>query len=101
MTNLILGQAYNYNFEQLAPFVLSLRRTGYTGEVVLFVNKVDDDTQKRLREHGVEVRPFHDCGPEVRISAYIVWPKIRWLGHLPLPFALKKAILRPIVNIPW
>jgi hypothetical protein len=37
----------------------------------------------------------------VRNSAYIAWPYLRWLRHLPVPFALKKAILRPIVNVPW
>jgi hypothetical protein len=101
MTNLILGQAYNYTFEQLAPFVISLRQTGYTGDVVLFVNRVDEETKRQLRAHEIQLREFHYRGPEVRNSAYVVWPYLRWLRHLPVPFALKKAILRPIVNVPW
>jgi hypothetical protein len=101
MTNLILGQAYNYTFEQLAPFVVSLRQSGYTGDVVLFVNRVDEETKRQLRTHGIELREFHYRGPEVRNSAYVAWPYVRWLGHLPVPFALKKSILRPIVNVPW
>lgn len=101
MTNLILGQAYNYTFEQLTPFVSSLRQTGFAGDVVLFVNRVDEETKRQLKAHGIQLREFHYRGPEVRNSAYIAWPYLRWLRHLPVPFALKKAILRPIVNVPW
>ncbi|MDR3400923.1 MAG: hypothetical protein P4L99_00365 [Chthoniobacter sp.] len=101
MTNLILGQAYNYTFEQLAPFVISLRQTGYAGEVVLFVNRVDEETKRQLSAHQIQLREFHYRGPEVRNSAYVAWPYLRWLRHLPVPFAVKKAILRPLVNVPW
>jgi hypothetical protein len=101
MKNVILGQAYNYDFEQLAPFVVSLRRTAFSGDVVLFVNRISEDCRRRLADHGVQIREFHYRGHEVRNSAYVAWPWVRWVHRLPVPFALKKAILRPVVNVPW
>lgn len=101
MKNLILAQAYNYDFAQLAPFIVSLRQTNFDGDVVMFSNRLSEDTKSRLKDHGIRVQEFHYRGHEVRNSAYIVWPWLRWLRYCPIPFPIKKAILRPIVNIPW
>lgn len=41
MADLVLGAAYDYSEEQLAPFVTSLRATGYTGRIALVVREAD------------------------------------------------------------
>jgi hypothetical protein len=35
---LVIGQAINYNFANIEPWLVSLRRTGYEGKIVLLVN---------------------------------------------------------------
>lgn len=56
--DLVLGLARRYKAAQLAPFVLSLRETGYRGRIVFLVAELDDATESFLRAHGVELVPF-------------------------------------------
>jgi hypothetical protein len=56
--NLILGLAENLRWEQLRPFVESLARTSFAGELHLFAGGTDALTAERLRGHGVFVHPY-------------------------------------------
>ena len=56
--NLILGMAEDLEWEVLRPFVLSLRRTSFAGEVRLLTAGADESTLQLLRDHGVAVDPF-------------------------------------------
>lgn len=56
--NLILGLAEGFDWEQLRPFVDSLARTSFDGEVHLFVGGTDKQTVATLRERGVLVHPY-------------------------------------------
>ena len=38
MKNAIIGFAFNYSNEQIAPFLQSLNRTGFTGDLILYIN---------------------------------------------------------------
>jgi hypothetical protein len=38
MKNAIIGFAFNYSNEQIAPFLKSLNRTGFTGDLILYIN---------------------------------------------------------------
>jgi hypothetical protein len=58
MKNLVMGLVKGYSFEQLRPFVASLRETGYDGDVCLFYADTDERTLAALREYGVELVPF-------------------------------------------
>lgn len=51
---LIMGTAINYAEPALAPFVTSLRRSGYAGKVVFFIQNLSDDTKRFLHFNGVE-----------------------------------------------
>lgn len=57
-TNLILGLSENLRWDQLRPFVDSLARTPFSGEVHLFVTRTSDRTMATLREKGVTVHPY-------------------------------------------
>jgi hypothetical protein len=57
-TNLVLGLSENLRWDQLRPFVDSLTRTSFSGEVHLFVARTSDETIGRLRERGVIVHPY-------------------------------------------
>ena len=58
MKNLVMGLVKGYSFEQLRPFVASLRETGYDGDVCLFYADTDERTLAALSEYGVELVPF-------------------------------------------
>jgi len=47
------------NFDRLAPFVLSLKRSGFHGSTVIFVSCMDAESVKKLQSSGVCVVPFH------------------------------------------
>ena len=56
--NLILGMVENMEWAELRPFVHSLKQTGFTGEIRLFVAGIDPSTFRRLRREGVHVHDF-------------------------------------------
>jgi hypothetical protein len=58
MKNLVMGLVKGYSFEQLRPFVASLRATGYSGDICLFYSDLDRRTVDSLREYGAELVPF-------------------------------------------
>lgn len=51
---LIMGTAINYDERALTPFVTSLRRSGYAGRVVFFVQNLSDGTKQFLYSNGIE-----------------------------------------------
>lgn len=55
--NLVIGFAVGYDKHQLAPFVLSLKETGFAGDIVLFVSETPPDTIAWLAAQGVQVEP--------------------------------------------
>lgn len=63
MANLILGHCARVQPRHLEPFLASLRRTTFAGEVCLFVEDVVADTVAHLRAHGVTVCRAASSGP--------------------------------------
>lgn len=56
--NLVMGLVKGYTFEQIYPFVASLRGTDYAGHICLFYSDLDASTVNSLREFDVELVPF-------------------------------------------
>ncbi len=57
---LILGMASGYDHGQVRPFVTSLERTGFKGDLVLFVSKISGETAAFLRGHGARLVRVED-----------------------------------------
>lgn len=55
---LVMGLAAHYGAAELAPFVLSLRQSGYAGDVALLTYGCSTDTAEFLRDHRVRMIPF-------------------------------------------
>ncbi len=53
--NLVVGTATNYGKREIAPFVTSLRRTGFNGDIILFVTEVDPPAKQFLAEQRVRL----------------------------------------------
>jgi hypothetical protein len=51
--NLVIGYCARQSFNQLAPFIASLRRTTFTGDVCLVIEDLAGETVDRLRAQGV------------------------------------------------
>lgn len=58
MKNLVMGLVKGYRYEQIRPFVASLRNAGYSGEICLFYSDLDERTLRLLRDHEVDLVPF-------------------------------------------
>lgn len=58
LKNLVIGLVKNYNFEQIRPFVASLRATGYADDVCLLYSDIDHESVQALRQYNVRLVPF-------------------------------------------
>lgn len=58
--NLVLGFVKTYEFEQIKPFVVSLKNTGYQGDICLVYSDLSKRTTDLLQEHGVQLYPFKE-----------------------------------------
>jgi hypothetical protein len=56
--DLVLGAVYGYSFEQLRPFIVSLQRTAFNGDLVLLWKQLSSYTRDALRDHGVKLVPL-------------------------------------------
>ncbi|MDB5642191.1 MAG: hypothetical protein JWN07_1508 [Hyphomicrobiales bacterium] len=74
---LVLGLVANYDAEQIAPFVMSLRATGYDGDVVLLTSDLKSDARVLLAQTGVETVAFDPA----RHAPYHI-QNARWFVYL-------------------
>lgn len=65
MKNVIIGAIKNYKWKDVEPFVISLKKTGYTGDIIFFANNNDEETIQTLEGHGVTLIPFEEKYPYV------------------------------------
>jgi hypothetical protein len=54
----ILGIAKGHSAQELRPFVVSLRKTGYAGDVSLFVDNLSPEALDLLHEHRITLHAF-------------------------------------------
>jgi hypothetical protein len=82
---IILGIVKNYGIPDLSPFIYSLKRTGYTGDVCLFVDGMSPETLEFLYGHGVILQSLP--------TRYFVQSRrhlIRWVANF-VPAKLRPA----------
>ena len=63
--NLVLGAAAGYSWDDIKPFVLSLRASGYTGDLVLFRGRGNPWPGAVTDDYGVKVELFDEPYPYV------------------------------------
>jgi hypothetical protein len=95
--NLVMGAVRGYNFEQLRPFVVSLKRTSFDGDLVLLWNHLSPETLAALRDCGVKLVHFEYRGSGSLNSWSRFWPLlsvvVRLLNGSPFARTILKAIL--------
>ena len=53
--SLILAAATGYSWPQMAPFVQSLRKTGYAGDVLLLTARLPTETRARVEAANIQL----------------------------------------------
>lgn len=93
--NLVLTTAWGYRWAELEPFVSSLRRTGYSGEIVFFVRSLSAGTRKKLAQAGVRCIDFDLTAPYLDAYPFDL-PRVteKPLPLLTLRFFLYQSFLR-------
>ena len=56
--DVIFTLLYRIRFEAVAPFIFSLKRAGYNGDIVAFATLMDEEVVAQLRSHRVTGVPF-------------------------------------------
>jgi len=77
MKDLILATSFGYTYEQLYPFLRSLKDTGFDGDIVFFVGSTSIATTNRLRNEGVKLIPFFypfKKAHKMRNPLHRLWP---------------------------
>jgi hypothetical protein len=97
--DLILALLHGRNFEVVAPFVLSLRRTGYRGRLVMFTSRVGAGTEAQLRREGVEVVPFRFSGRKERQPLARLWRLWRWYFASGASPAAKARLAHRVLHV--
>jgi hypothetical protein len=89
----VLGYIHEYRWGTIAPFVNSLRDTGYSGEICLFASGIDGETQTTIQTKGVKIldSPF-------RKSPFRNWMAKRWEVLKTAPFFIRRRILKSILE---
>ncbi|MDM5316175.1 hypothetical protein QUF49_09235 [Fictibacillus sp. b24] len=64
--NLILAVVTDYDWDKMGVFFLSLEQTGYTGEVTLFIENINQETQEMIKKLNIAVNliPIQRVGLE-------------------------------------
>ena len=90
--DVVLGAVRGLEYARMHPFLESLRRTAFAGEISLFTSGVSARTDAELRERGVLVHPFRE--PYLRATRgrrlYFYDDRISRL-HPLLPLAARAA----------
>jgi hypothetical protein len=97
--NVILTTLHRANFAHVAPLVLSLKRTGYTGQLVVFASAVNDETCAKLRELGATIVPFHFPGKRDRQRLARLWPLWRWYFSIRASQAAKEKLAHRVFHV--
>jgi hypothetical protein len=61
--NLVISQAAGYTFDQVEPFLRSLKQTGFDGSVVFFILESDKILRQRLERSGIVVVVYRNDYP--------------------------------------
>lgn len=72
--NLILSATHDMGYRELAPFLESLRATGSTAKVHLFMSGVDARSAKRIEAMGISIKRFHYLHFRRRRPLALLWP---------------------------
>src|SRR5580700_3251925 len=73
--DLILTALQSVGFDYIAPFIISLKRTGFQGQLVFFASGLKSETIRQIQDHGATVVTFPYVSKRFREAFFWpVWP---------------------------
>lgn len=87
------------DFNYIAPFVLSLKKSGFRGSTVIFASHVDRTTIEQLHDCGVVVVPFRFSGKRCRQHLSRPWPLWRWFFSTRAPRSSKIWLAHAVFHL--
>jgi hypothetical protein len=97
--NLVLGAVRGYNYERLRPFVVSLKRTAFNGDLVLLWNSLSPETLADLKAQGVKLVHFSYRGSGALNSWSRFWPWLAPIVRIGNGSAWARKILKSILPL--
>lgn len=95
--NLVIGIIRGYSYDKIEPFVASLKKTNFNGELCLLTNNVPSETISELKKQGVRCEEISYRGGNLN-SWCRFWPGIKPVAPF-LPKFLLRAILKKILPL--
>jgi hypothetical protein len=56
--NIVLAAASGYQFAQIKPFIVTLKKSGFKGDLCLFISQADTDLLNNVKQLDVKLIPF-------------------------------------------
>lgn len=82
--NLILGLVKGYTFDKVKPFLISLKKTGFQGDVCFFVADLTPETISAIQEYGVKLQSFKEWYLKIPLlkQGKLIWKKFYFYNRL-------------------
>ncbi len=97
--DLILTTLHRMPFRSIVPFVRSLKKTGYRGQVVAFVSDLDQESLFQMRQHGIRLIRFRFIGRHVYQPLSRPWGLLRRLFASNLPKTAKERLAHMVFHL--
>jgi hypothetical protein len=97
--DLVMTFIHRADFNYIAPFVLSLKKSGFRGSTVMFASHLDKRSIEQLRDSGVRVVPFHFSGEKSRQPLSRPWPIWRWFFSTGAPRWAKIRLAHAVFHL--
>jgi hypothetical protein len=94
VTDAVWGYVHGYRWADVAGFVRSLRRTGFTGEILFFCSGVAEEELEQFRRAGVRVEPSPYRHRRIKKRWAKAWPLLR-----RLPAGARRGALARIAQV--
>ena len=105
--NVILTTVQGVDFDYVAPFLFSLKHTGYRGRIIVFASAMKDGAISKMEANGATVIPFPFLSKRLReIFFWPAWPLWRrlfavipftglkeYLAHAALPLFYRRHLI--------
>lgn len=99
--DLVLTVLHRGDFDYIAPFVLSLKRSGFRGSTVVFTSNVDTTSVEQLRRWGASVVAFRFSGQGSRQHLSRPWPLWRWFFSTGAPRSAKIWLAHAVFHLTY
>jgi len=97
--NLILTLVEKLTFSDIEPFFVSLRQTGYDGDLVVFASRLSADTIRRINQFGAQVISFSYFSVRYRRPPLLFWRIWRIVFSRMSDFDRKLKLAKKIFNL--